>query len=92
MAQAAAQAAVVVAAAALVDVDACLVTCGLGANARRFTSINGITTVESFGTLFEPAQTLDMVKIHNDTYRALNQKLGVGHINMLKALIHWVKD
>ena len=96
MAQAAVTAAAVVAAAAVaaanVDVDTCLVPCGLGANARRFAAVNGINTVECFGTSFEVTQTPDMIKIHNDTYRVLAQKLGVGHAKKLKALIHWVKD
>ena len=40
------------AAAAEAEVDACLVTCGLVAtNARRFSSINGIDSIDAFDTL-----------------------------------------
>ena len=69
------------AAAAEAEVDACLVTCGLVAtNARRFASINGIDSIDAFGTLFDETQTTDMIKIHNDTCGAqMTRKLGVGH-------------
>ena len=41
-------------AAANAEVDACLVTYGLAAaNARRFASINGINTIDCFGTLLD---------------------------------------
>ena len=88
----AAGAAVIVAATA--EVDACLITCGLlAANARRFATINGINTINCFGTLFDATQTTEMIKIHNDTCGApVARKLGLGHGNKLKALIHWVKD
>ena len=76
------------------EVDACLVTCGLGAaNARRFASRNGIESIDAFGTLFDETQTTDMIKIHNETCGTpADRKLGIGHGNKLKALIHWVKD
>ena len=81
-------------AAANLEVDANLVTCGLEVgNARRFATINGIITINDFGTLFDANQTTDMMRIHNNTCgNTVARKLGIGHGNKLRALIHWVKD
>ena len=76
-------------AAANLEVDESLVTCGLEiGNARLFASVNGIEKIADFGTLFEATQATDMIKIHNDTCGApVARKLGIGHGNKLRDII-----
>ena len=49
-------------AAALVDVNLVLGVCGLGANAGRFITSQGITDMDSFA-IFRPKDAKDLIKI-----------------------------
>ena len=78
-------------AAALVDVNLVLGVCGLGANAGRFITSQGITDMDSFA-IFRPKDAKDLIKNHNGRYTRADQKLGFAVEKRIRGFLHWYQD
>ena len=78
-------------AAALNAVVACLQVCGMGDNAERFAQFHSINKISNL-EIIQAEDIPGMFKNYNNSFRALDRKMGFIVEKQFKGLVSWVTD